>query len=221
MMIMAEHYLNGFQVLSYTRWITSVNKQSLSFKAPLLTLLLIICPYTKSNAITLKTVYDYYPVSTNTLKTLVSDVDRASPIRQNGNIYHGYTDSKLSWDFIWEQQKEYCAVISSNVKVEITITLPKLTNNQRPEIIQVWEKWYPELLNHELNHKQHAINIGEELETAISKFYQKGTCIELEKTINETGYTLIKKLQELGREYDLLTNHGETEGAKLSTHLTQ
>jgi len=164
--------------------------------------------------------YKYYSVNTTSEVDLLSDLNNASPIKENGKIFHAHTDTHISWNFWWKKDYGECTIDRVSTKVKITYTLPKLSNKYKSRnLLLIWNKWYPALIKHEKKHASHAIEIANIIERSIKSLPFKSSCKELENIANSTGNKLIKKLNKLDIEYDKKTGHGKTEGANLSTYL--
>ena len=192
----------------------------LSNKALLTCLFLHWLLLSSSHAASVREQYIYYPVIAVSVKSLVQKVDTASPIRYEGKVFHGYTDSKVSWQFYWETKQEGCYLTKIISAANITITLPELDKSRAsPAVIAIWDQWYPALYNHEQNHKKHAVAIAEEIEKSLQKLGPSRTCKRLEEKANRIGYELIEKLNKMDRAYDRKTKNGELEGARLSTYI--
>lgn len=160
----------------------------------------------------------YYAVTPTSPHDILSSLNSATPIRENGEPFHAYTDSFVEWKFRWKAKNGYCSISSVSVTADITFTLPKL--GSAPSHVKcIWHSWYPNLLRHENNHKGHAIAIAEEIETGIANLPIEKSCALLTKNANALGHRLLERLRQMDKSYDQRTNHGETEGAWIYAHL--
>lgn len=164
------------------------------------------------------TSYTYYVVTPQSPFDIISRLNSATPIQEHGEPFHAYTDSYVKWRFQWMTRDGYCAISEVDVSVDIRFTLPELGAAPR-DVKDIWNKWYPKLLRHENNHKQHAVEIAKEIERGITRLPKEKNCKLLEKKANNLGHRLLKRLRQMDRLYDERTNHGETEGAWISSHL--
>lgn len=71
----------------------------------------------------------------------------------------------------------------------------------------------------ERGHHLIALDIAESIQEGISNLPAQSSCKNLEKRANKIGYDYIKQMQVRNERYDLETNHGETEGASIFSHL--
>lgn len=164
--------------------------------------------------------YNYYPVSPSTLEELLPALNKTSTVRQNGQIYHAYTESLVNWQFWWHAEQKSCRIERVTVTVKTTYTLPRLTSSYS-DIDRIWGKWYPNLLKHEQGHKNLAAGIAQQIESAIYNMGNRNNCTQLEQDANAIGQQFIKQLNKLDIEYDERTKHGETEGASLGIYLKE
>ncbi len=162
--------------------------------------------------------FKYYYVSPNSKSEILSSLNRKSPIREGSEIYHGYAYSSVKWDFRWKYNRQNCWITSVNSEVKTTYTLPKLINSGS-DVANIWDKWYPNLLNHEKGHHKLALRIASNIERKIVNMSSYPTCKELEKRANDIGYTQVDKLGLLNKKYDKRTKHGESQGASLFSYL--
>ncbi len=167
----------------------------------------------------INTTYKYYLINTKTSAQLMSDLNHASPIKENGEIFHGHTDSNIRWKFSWQSKHGKCRISKVNTYVDITYTLPKRIHKTTDRDLQkIWDEWFPALLAHEKNHATHAINTATKIEQTIKNLTPYSNCKDLELAANKKGNILIKALNKLDKEYDKKTDHGQTEGAKLTSY---
>jgi predicted secreted Zn-dependent protease len=180
--------------------------------------LLAILSATTTAKPTVTEKYVYYLVSPGTLEELPAALNNTSPLRENNQIYHGYTETKVNWKFWWFSENHSCWIDKVETTVVVTYTLPQLTTSY-PEVNKIWGKWYPNLMRHELHHKDLAIRIANDIEKAFYDMEARTSCEQLERDANNIGNQFISKLKKLNDQYDKDTKHGETEGANIRHHL--
>lgn len=165
-----------------------------------------------------KTRYTYYSVSAFSKQELFANLNRATPIRIGGKIFHGSTQSNISWKFWLKMKNNRCRVNKVRVSVDVNFTLPKLKNSPM-EVYAVWKRWYPQLFRHEKGHRNNALIIARRIEKGIRRLDYRPSCKTLEKSANRLGKKLIEELSKIDRAYDKRTNHGLKEGANLKSYL--
>ena len=166
----------------------------------------------------LETEYVYYRVSAPSRHELLARLNQATPIRYNGNPFHGYTDSRIGWHFWWQAKNRLCSISRVEVFVDVTFTLPRIEDS--PAVVrEVWGRWYPQLVRHENGHRDNAMAIARRIEDGIRALPAQPDCRRLEQRANALGNRLSAELLTLDREYDRRTNYGETQGASILSHL--
>lgn len=97
-------------------------------------------------------------------------------------------------------------------------TMPQLKSS-RPDVQAVWSNWYPNLEKHEKGHGMLAKDAMYEIDRKLQSIGSKANCNKLEESANELAYKLMEKLKKASKQYDIKTNHGETQNAWLYQHL--
>jgi predicted secreted Zn-dependent protease len=162
--------------------------------------------------------YKYYVINPNSKSEILKSLNSASPILDGGEIFHGYADSRIDWNFRWRYNKKRCWITSTSTKLKTTYTLPKL-KTQSNDVYDIWNKWYPKLVLHEKGHHKLAVKIAVKIKNAINGMPHEKTCELLERKANAIGHAFISELDDLNENYDTSTNHGETQGAFLFEYL--
>jgi len=156
--------------------------------------------------------YEYYFVNPNTRADILTSLKENSPIHGGGRTMYGSSNSDVEWNFKWKHNSQVCWITSVSTNVTTTYTLPKLVKGGS-DIDSFWDNWYPNLLIHEKGHHQLAVDAAEEIEGNIRKMPSYLTCDLLEENANNIALKSISKLRRLHKDYDIRTNHGETQGA--------
>lgn len=162
--------------------------------------------------------FKYYSVNPVSRADMLASLRAASPIREGGEIFFGYTYSSVKWNFRWKYNSNSCWIASVATELATTYTLPQLASDS-VEVKQVWSRWFPKLLRHENGHHDIAIKTARKIDAGIASMVPQPNCQVLGKLANELGKKYIEEMGVLNKKYDQDTNHGETEGARLSTYL--
>ena len=164
--------------------------------------------------------FKFYPVTVYSAEQLLPELNNASPIREDGMVYHGHSFTNVKWNFWWHQSHGQCRITRVATQVDITYTMPKLmSENHQHRLLSIWNSWYPSLLKHERGHAGLAIDMAQRIEQTIRMLPPSNSCETLENTANKSGRMLLELLNQRHREYDDRTRHGETEGASLLSYL--
>jgi predicted secreted Zn-dependent protease len=156
--------------------------------------------------------FQTYDVKISPKQSLHNAINQASPIRQDGQTFHGLTTWMVYPNPRWQSDSTgQCRITTITTQLTTTILLPKLiggTATQR----QQFARFLPLLRNHELNHhafgKQAAIAINRSLSTLPIA----PNCSTLDRRVRSSVSQLLTTSQLRDKAYDVKTNHGQTEG---------
>ncbi|MBT1062336.1 DUF922 domain-containing protein [Bowmanella sp. Y26] len=162
--------------------------------------------------------YRYYNVSATEKGRLLDALNKASPIREDGETFHGHTKYHIGWQYWWDKREKHCALTKVEITLTLTYTMPKLASAS-DEVKQVWDAWYPNLALHEERHGKLAKDTAALMDQKLNAIGPRDNCRALEKDVNKQANALMAELKKANKHYDNQTNHGETEGAWLHLHL--
>lgn len=162
--------------------------------------------------------YDFYLVHPYSKAEILISLNKTTPISESGEKFHGYANSHVKWNFRWKYNNKSCWITSANTDVNTTYTLPKLGTNL-VDVNEIWNQWYPKLVLHEKGHHRLALKIAKKIESTILDMSAETKCSALEIKANAIGHGYLSELDELNKQYDQRTNHGETQGASLFSYL--
>ncbi len=146
------------------------------------------------------------------LRRSISD---ASPIRQDGKVFHGYTQWHVNWQFWWNLTPDgRCAIHRTLTRVTGVITLPVLMGAP-PDVQQAFDRYAAALRHHEMGHFQFAQDAANGIDRGILALPPQTTCAQLGKAANRTGRRILDDAIRAEREYDRSTRHGRTQGVRL------
>lgn len=201
-------------------WLSSFSHIFQTMRNFFLTLIIFLSSPVVGYSATLNETYHYYPVSLANISTMLDDINNASPIRHDGRVFHGYTKTSLTWSFFWRNNESLCTISEVSTQVDALYTLPKMVDGLADDhVTEIWQRWYPALVEHEKGHTQLAVRMADELRKGLENLPGFQQCENLEKKANAIGYKFIDKLKHLDKEYDIETQHGATEGASLLSYL--
>lgn len=122
-------------------------------------------------------------------------------------------DGFVSWSVQWDFEVESCKVVNPTASGWAKLTMPKVQSPESmPETLQAeWKRYWDALYGHERNHVKHGeqalSNVWPLLTNSVSE------CATFDG-VNQQLATEVAKWIEADQEYDRVTNHGETEGAR-------
>jgi predicted secreted Zn-dependent protease len=159
--------------------------------------------------------YAYYPVNATPSLSLREAINAASPIRENGQIFHGLTRWNVSWRIRWwEEADGRCRIISATVTLQSRITLPRLSGANAPQQT-TFDSYIKALRIHELGHHQIGVDAARAVENAILSQPEAPRCTVLEERVNAAGRAKLNEYGPKNVEYDRQTSYGKTQGAWL------
>lgn len=147
--------------------------------------------------------------------TLLAALNAATPIRQDGMRFHGYTAWQTSWHFRWwEEADGRCRITGNRTRLSAEVTLPRLTTAD-PAIRQRFERYLAALKNHEMEHVRIARDAAQRIDRGILALPTMPSCRQLEQTANDLAQRLLREAGDAEREMDRRTGHGAKQGASL------
>lgn len=158
----------------------------------------------------------YYDLQVASGESLSRALDKASPIRENGQIYHAYTRWKVQWNFWWREQRDgRCQIDLTRTQVNASITLPRLGGGDAQQR-QRFEQYQGALREHELGHYRIGQAAAAEIDAALLATPEYPSCAELQQQANQRANAILQRHAEQERQYDRQTGHGRSQGAWLT-----
>jgi len=160
-----------------------------------------------------------YDVAGTTTTELWQDMARHGPVDPvTGDHYAG----DLRWDVRWngnlEESSKDCRIVSIDVTIESTMTIPRWTNaREGSESLQVaWDVFLSRLKLHETGHRENAVKAAQAIREAIAGVAgQASTCSALRPLVDAAARAAFEHWKKVDQEYDASTRHGITQGAVL------
>lgn len=153
----------------------------------------------------------YYDVEHEEGDSLSQSITAASPIEGG---FHGYTKWNVKWRYNWQYDDEECWITNVTVDYSATITLPELYTDD-PKAQRRFDKYMVSLREHEEGHVDNGRAAAEEIEEAILNMDARPTCEMLKQDANALGHSIVKRGNRADKEYDRVTGHGRTQGARV------
>lgn len=148
--------------------------------------------------------------------SLLQALNQASPIREGGQVFHGYTDWRVQWNYRYRQRPDgLCAVTSVDVHLTVTMTLPALQESTAEGAGQ-FATYLRNLAEHEEGHVRIGQSAARSLDTALAQLPAMPSCPLLEREIARLGADTLDRARRDNKAYDAATKHGCTQGACLT-----
>jgi len=156
-----------------------------------------------------------YEVRQRPGSSLLQALNAATPIRESGRAFFGYTYWHVDWRYRYERRPDgLCAITSVAVKLAVTTTLPVLKEST-PEVAAEFRRFLPALAAHEDGHHRVGQAAAQEVDAAIAQLPAMSGCPLLEAEANRVANEAIERGRRANKAYDAATRHGCTQGACL------
>jgi predicted secreted Zn-dependent protease len=148
--------------------------------------------------------------------SLLQALNRASPIREGGQVFHGYTEWRLQWNYRYRERPDgACAITSIDIQLSVAMTLPELKQADAEGAGQ-FATYLRNLVEHEEGHVRIGQTAARALDTAIAQLPPMPSCPLLEREIARLGNDTLDRARRDNKAYDAATKHGCTQGACLT-----
>lgn len=146
---------------------------------------------------------------------LLAAINAATPIHEGKQIFHGYTDWQIAWRFYWHKNPNgSCHITSSKTTVSAHITLPELVSGNQSAAAR-FKTYILALRAHELGHFSYAKDAAQAIDRGILTLPAMANCESLNAAANALGHQLLEEAKTQEKQYDIVTQHGKTQGAWL------
>lgn len=160
--------------------------------------------------------YEFYEVVASPTHRLSTSLNNASPLqKQNGAAFHGYTKWHVTWRYTTQGKSGVgCKLSSITTELKSTIVLTKLTNESASQR-NIFDSYLLRLKEHELGHHEIAREAAAAVDRALTNLGTSNDCKSLQAMVDDTAKATLNLFTEKEREYDAVTMHGKTQGARL------
>lgn len=160
---------------------------------------------------------EWYDVRQEAGMTLLRALNAASPIRQDGETFHGYTAWHIRWNYRWNQPDAAspCRITSVATRLSVKMTMPRWVAGPAAGKAE-FDAYFRSLQLHEDGHRSIALEAAGEVDRSIAQLPPMASCQALEKEANRTGMAALDRARQREKAYDAATRHGCTQGACLA-----
>lgn len=159
--------------------------------------------------------YEYYEIKGNNERELRNQMCRNGCTFNDGKIYDSLTTWRVKLDYGYDRATNACAADSVKANVVINFRFPKWmrTEDAPPELVAKWDNYMKNLVIHENEHRDMAVEAATELSKAVSALPPASSCAELDREVRALSLERMEKLNDDEKRLDETTSHGKTEGA--------
>ena len=160
-------------------------------------------------------VYSYYEVKARSDQPLSAQLYAASPIKEEGQTFHGHTNWTLQWTLKLSADKSgFCRISSAKTQLHAVVILPKLDGANTQQLAS-FDRYVAALQQHELGHYKIAEQAAQAIEHKLHAVKGMRNCATLQAYANKNAQRTLDYFNEKNRQYDRETNHGQMQGAWL------
>lgn len=178
---------------------------------------LLMCATYSSAEINITETYDYYHIYPESVTDLKKEQIKRSPIYINGHKYFGQTKWDLKWRYKWKKNGDLCVIRKVMIDLSFIYRLPKIAENSNADknTLTVFSSFYQKLLSHEKGHSEISMKGAEEIERVLLELNMRESCEQLKRTARIRAESMITEIKKKNKVYDLVTDHGKTQGADI------
>lgn len=160
---------------------------------------------------------DYYDVAGATAREVRAAMNRDGPIASNDSKrYDAVCRWNVSWKFQYRSSANSCAIASASTEVKITIIFPRLKTDETTSasLVKAFATYSEKLMVHEKGHAQNGIEVARKIEAGLMALAPEPNCDALRTKVDNLGHAFTKEANQADVEYDRVTQHGATQGAR-------
>ncbi len=165
--------------------------------------------------VTDKVVYSYYIVRAQPNQSSANLLNKYSPFRHDGRVFHSHTSWDVSWHYHWiEAPDGKCKMAQVSVALDSKIVLPTLvgaTEDQQSK----FNTYLRALQTHELGHVDFGKQAARAIDGGILALPELANCRVLDAAANALANQLLDSYRQKEIQYDVDTDHGKTQGARI------
>jgi len=149
----------------------------------------------------------YYDIAGSTAEELRAQLNTLCPVDANGNRHDAVCQWFIKWNWPGYGHRP-CQLDKAIVSYKIEVVFPRWIppKNVSLGLVTKWEDYIHALAEHENGHADYIVNNYQMVANAI----KSADCY----TADSAAHAAIKRLKQHDIEYDAITDHGATQGAR-------
>ena len=165
--------------------------------------------------VTERIAYTTYPVNHQEGRSLLQSLNKSSPIRYKGNVFHAYTSWNVHLRYRWYEEADGSCRLTHNVTtLTAEISLPELQTLQGAADKE-FSRYVENLRLHEHGHRDIGRKAAKRIDEMVLQLPAMPSCPILEKRAEELRTRILEEAMQEERSYDQATQYGRTQGAWL------
>jgi len=159
----------------------------------------------------------FYSIHGETTAELRSSIRKNRPKNKTLGNFDAYTDWKIHYGYSIIKKGSKCRVKKPDIKVVITFVMPKFDRvNRAPRALRAeWKRYYHELTKHEHEHRDIAVEAGNEIKRMLTALPTNISCTSLERIIDDRAAAINHRYKAKQERFDAETDFGRATGAVL------
>ena len=123
---------------------------------------------------------------------------------------HGRTRSEFEMRLDLDRDKDECSIRGLSLTLQLIVTLPQWQPGPAAshDVRTQWNDSLARLVRHEEGHRQHAVDVANELHRSLSGLPSQGECARIQRKADDLLRRAVSKLRLRGMLYDQRTDHG-------------
>jgi predicted secreted Zn-dependent protease len=173
-------------------------------------------PAAAARGLSIKSQQRYYDVAGSTVAELRASVRQLGP-GEEGQERDALTVWDVAWTYGTGRPADRCALRDVQVTLTVTVTLPRWRHpaDASPPLIAAWNSYVAHVEVHEAGHRAIAEQYARRLVAALTAL-RGDPCDKVWDAAGRTAARVVAEGRAKNREYDVATNHGQTQGVILS-----
>jgi predicted secreted Zn-dependent protease len=158
--------------------------------------------------------HDFYLIEGASLNDLGESMKTRRP-----HDHNAYTKWHIDWNYSFRIEPNQWTLDKFDTRVQIRYTFPKWQTTDTPDknVVTEWERFMNAVTEHEIGHSDLGLAAAAEMNRTMSfSVWQGETRREVKERIDAKCSEILEKYRKLEIEYDKNTDHGKTQGARLS-----
>lgn len=167
----------------------------------------------------IKITEEYYPITGTTVRELYDFLINKGPTLETG--HKGVANCQMGYEWIphvsSNKKLGVCRMDNVELQGKIICTYPKWNSptSATQQDINKWNAFLEKVRFHEQGHIDVAKKSLNSFYAQLQEISTKPTCDEIREEVIRMGHEMIEKANKEDLDYDLQTQHGETQGAVL------
>ncbi len=137
---------------------------------------------------------------------------RASMNKVRPKGFDAYTSWNIRWNYTYRQANGRCAIASVTTRLAIAYTMPRV-ETQNANLQKGFDAYLQKLRVHEDGHANIGQSVARKIDDGIAGLTAPA-CETLDQRANALGEKLVKEGAAADIDYDRVTDHGKTQGAR-------